>query len=31
MQEIRIREEGEAFRMIYLATLGTTVLVLHAF
>ena len=31
VREIRIREEAGAFRVIYLATLGDTVVVLHAF
>ena len=31
VREIRIHEESGAFRVIYLATLGDTVLVLHVF
>lgn len=31
VREIRIREDSGAFRVIYLATLPDTVLVLHAF
>lgn len=31
VREIRIRDEAGAFRVIYLATVGDTVLVLHAF
>jgi phage-related protein len=31
VREIRIREESGAFRVIYLATLEDTILVLHAF
>ena len=31
VREIRIREEGGAYRVIYLATLADRVLVLHAF
>jgi phage-related protein len=31
VREIRIREDSGAFRVIYLATLPETVLVLHAF
>jgi phage-related protein len=31
VREIRIREEAGAFRVIYLATVGDSVLVLHAF
>jgi phage-related protein len=31
VMEIRIREESGAFRIIYLAKLGNSVLVLHAF
>ena len=31
VREIRIRDEAGAFRVIYLATLGDTVVVLHAF
>ena len=31
VREIRIREESGAFRVIYLAILGDTILVLHAF
>lgn len=31
VREIRIREKSGAFRVIYLATLSETVLVLHAF
>ena len=31
VREIRIRDEAGAFRVIYLATFGNTVVVLHAF
>ena len=31
VREIRIREAGRAFRIIYLATVGDRVVVLHAF
>ncbi|MDO8297742.1 MAG: type II toxin-antitoxin system RelE/ParE family toxin [Caulobacter sp.] len=31
VREIRIREAGGAFRIIYLATVGDSVVVLHAF
>ena len=31
VREIRIRDDAGAFRVIYLATVGDTVLVLHAF
>ena len=31
VREIRIRDKAGAFRMIYLATVGDTVVVLHAF
>ena len=31
MQEIRIREAAGAFRIIYLASVGDRVVVLHAF
>jgi phage-related protein len=31
VREIRIREESGVFRVIYLATMGDTILVLHAF
>ncbi len=31
VREIRVREESGAFRVLYLATIGTAVVVLHAF
>ena len=31
VRELRVREDGGAFRVMYLATLPETVLVLHAF
>lgn len=31
MREMRMRDEAGAFRVIYLATVGDTVVVLHAF
>ena len=31
VREVRIREESGAFRVVYLATVAETVLVLHAF
>jgi phage-related protein len=31
VQEIRVKDDGEQFRVFYVATIGTKVYVLHAF